>query len=266
MWATFAFSSLLIAGFVNSMAKALRERDRHLHRLRQEQSRRDQILSLATLAAGTAHELATPLQTIGLLAEELQARSGDSLYSDADLVLLHRQVSLCKQALEQLKNRARETQNCGEAEPISEFFTRSLDRWQLLRPEARFSLRKRGSANVRAILPQTLEQTLINLLNNAVDASSQPVEITADWSREQLQVQIIDSGPGLERGSGSTAKRGFGIGLLLCEAALSQLGGTLTLESRAPAASGTIASIRIPIGESSRAAGGAQPDLAEGVV
>ncbi|WP_250464747.1 ATP-binding protein [Microbulbifer litoralis] len=252
MWATFAFSALLIAGFVNSMAASLHQRDRHLHQLRQEQARREQILSLATLAAGTAHELATPLQTMGLLVEELQARGGLSPEGDEDLALLQRQVGQCKQALEQLKVRARDPEGHSGAQPVVAFLDRSLERWQLLRPGARFSLRKQGPPQMAAPLPHTLEQALINLLNNALDASgaagagSQPVQVIADWDAERLQIQIIDSGPGLESGT-ADGKRGFGIGLILSEAALSQQGGTLTFESRGPEARGTIASIRIPL-------------------
>ncbi|WP_323846955.1 ATP-binding protein [Microbulbifer magnicolonia] len=259
MWATFAFSALLIAGFVNSMAKALRERDDHLHRLRQEQSRREQIVSLATLAAGTAHELATPLQTMGLLVEELQERGDDAAERNADLALLQQQVSLCKQALEQLQSRARDPENSVEEEPVARFLERCLERWQLLRPEARFSLRQQGGARTRAKLPYTLEQTLINLLNNAADASTQPVEVVADWSEEQLRVQVIDSGSGHDTGSGATPKRGFGIGLILSEAALHQVGGSLTLASRAPAARGTIASLFIPLRDNLGTAGEAAP-------
>ncbi|MFC6634600.1 ATP-binding protein [Microbulbifer taiwanensis] len=262
MWATFTFSALLIAGFVNSMAKALRERDNHLHRLRQEQTRREQILSIATLAAGTAHELATPLQTMGLLVEELQARDDDSAGRDADLALLQRQVDLCKQALEQLKSRARDPELCSDEEPVSQFLQRCLERWQLLRPEARSSLHLRGTSDTRAKLPHTLEQALINLLNNAADASTQPVEVIADCSADQLLVQITDSGPGLDCGDSAPAKRGFGIGLILSEATLSQLGGSLALESRAPEARGTIARVRIPLHDHHSAAS----ELASGQV
>lgn len=262
MWATFTFSALLIAGFVNSMAEALRQRDRHLHRLRQEQARRDQVLSLGTLAAGTAHELASPLQTMGLLVEELQAQqSGFDEYARQDLALLQQQVSLCKQALEQLKSRARDPEGREEYQSLAGFIARSLERWQLLRPEARFELRQKGSADLKGRLPLTLEQTLINLLNNALDASlavgkNKPVEIDVVWTSEQLQVQISDSGPGLDKTKTGLAPEaeseacaetsGFGIGLILSETALAQLGGRLNLTAR-PEGAGTVATIVLPL-------------------
>ncbi|WP_105102029.1 sensor histidine kinase [Microbulbifer pacificus] len=250
MWATFTFSALLIAGFVNSMAEALRSRDRHLHKLRQEQARRDQVLSLGTLAAGTAHELASPLQTIGLLVEELQAQRGHSNdVAEQDLALLQQQVSLCKQALEQLKSRARDPEGRDEFQPVARFLERSLERWQLLRPEARFALKQRGPAALEVRLPLTLEQTLINLLNNALDASlaagnHTPVDIVAEWDGERLNVQISDCGPGID--TDKPASSGFGIGLLLSKTALAQLGGRLALKARAQGA-GTVATIELPL-------------------
>jgi two-component system sensor histidine kinase RegB len=250
MWATFAFSALLIAGFVNGMAATLRQRDRHLHRLRQEQARRDQILSLATLAAGTAHELATPLQTMGLLVEELQDQPG--LRESADLQLLRQQIDACNQALAQLKARARDPDK-RSAEPVAQFLARCLERWQLLRPEARFTLQQRGPADTFAILPLTLEQVLTNLLNNsadanarAADACAQTISVRAEWDTQSLRVYICDSGSGVDETQDSS-QRGFGIGLLLSEAALTQLGGNLSLKARGDGSAGTEASFRIPL-------------------
>ncbi|MCQ3828942.1 HAMP domain-containing histidine kinase [Microbulbifer elongatus] len=249
MWATFTFSALLIAGFVNSMAEALRSRDRHLHKLRQEQARRDQVLSLGTLAAGTAHELASPLQTMGLLVEELQTQAGFSEPVAEDLALLQQQVNLCKQALEQLKSRARDPAGNEEFQSIAEFIDRSLERWQLLRPEARFELQQQGAEGLSARLPLTLEQTLINVLNNALDASlavgsQQPVFIQVIWSETHLTIEIADSGKGMQ--ASNTGSGGFGIGLILSKTALAQLGGNLTLTPRS-GEPGTVATIELPL-------------------
>ena len=249
MWATFTFSALLIAGFVNSMAETLRRRDRHLHQLRQEQARRDQVLSLGTLAAGTAHELASPLQTIGLLVEELQAQQETtSPEMQEDLALLQQQVGLCKQALEQLKSRARDPEGNEEPQPVARFIDRCLERWQLLRPEARYELVVQGPSDRSARLPLTLEQTLINVLNNALDASlaagsHEPVQIDANWQGGQLHVRVVDSGHGL---ASAGASEGFGIGLILSKTALAQLGGGLTLTARENP-SGTVATIELPL-------------------
>lgn len=50
----------------------------------------------------------------------------------------------------------------------------------------------------------TLEQALLNLLNNAADVSPEGVELECNWSDKQLNLEIRDRGPGL---SGEVARR-----------------------------------------------------------
>ena len=49
----------------------MRRRDQELAALRETALRDQQIVELGTLAAGTAHELNTPLSTLAILVEEL---------------------------------------------------------------------------------------------------------------------------------------------------------------------------------------------------
>jgi signal transduction histidine kinase len=66
------FTGLLVA-FLGRAARLLRARDRHLAEQRERQLRDDSVLGLGALAAGTALELNTPLNTLGLLVEEWKA-------------------------------------------------------------------------------------------------------------------------------------------------------------------------------------------------
>lgn len=59
MWANFAVSAGLISYFLVNMATELRRQQQHLTRQREEQLRDEQLLGIATLAAGAAHELGT---------------------------------------------------------------------------------------------------------------------------------------------------------------------------------------------------------------
>ena len=63
MWLNFALSAVFIIFFVVKMAGAVRQQDL-LQALRREEAMRDQqLLAVATQAAGAAHELSTPLST-----------------------------------------------------------------------------------------------------------------------------------------------------------------------------------------------------------
>ena len=72
MWINFAFSALLISWFVVRMAATMREQEHAMARVREDGLRDEQIISVASIAAGTAHELRTPLATMTVLADELK--------------------------------------------------------------------------------------------------------------------------------------------------------------------------------------------------
>jgi two-component system nitrogen regulation sensor histidine kinase NtrY len=100
-----------------------------------------------------------------------------------------------------------------------------------------------------------LEQLLINLLRNAVDAALETgggVEV--GWSRQgsQLDVWVLDDGPGITNTANlfvpffTTKPGGSGIGLVLSRQIAEAHGGELTLKNRTDAR-GCEARLRLPI-------------------
>jgi len=102
-----------------------------------------------------------------------------------------------------------------------------------------------------------LEQLLINLVRNAVDASLETqgqVEVSWAVHGDQLQVVVADEGPGLPADTGNlfvpfytTKPGGSGIGLALCRQIAEGHGGTLMLENSAEG-KGARARLTIPTG------------------
>ena len=72
----FAVSGGFIVYIAQRLQRELRQAEVALAAERSLSSRRDKVASLATLAAGAAHELSTPLSTIAVVAKELE-RHGD---------------------------------------------------------------------------------------------------------------------------------------------------------------------------------------------
>jgi len=101
-----------------------------------------------------------------------------------------------------------------------------------------------------------LEQLLINLVRNAVDAALETGgSVSLSWKRvvNQLHVLVEDEGPGLRGDPGNlfvpfytTKQGGSGIGLALCRQIAEGHGGTLTLENRA-GGKGALARLTIPL-------------------
>ena len=101
-----------------------------------------------------------------------------------------------------------------------------------------------------------LEQLLINLVRNAVDASLETeggVELSWSVQGDHLQILVTDEGPGLSGDTGNlfvpfytTKPGGSGIGLALCLQIAEGHGGTLTLDN-VPEGKGVSARLTLPL-------------------
>lgn len=102
--------------------------------------------------------------------------------------------------------------------------------------------------------PDQLEQLLINLLHNAVDAALETGGgVRVGWVRDSgsLEVWVQDDGPGIPSSANlfvpffTTKPGGSGIGLVLCRQIAEAHAGSLTLENRET--SGSEARLRLPL-------------------
>jgi two-component system sensor histidine kinase RegB len=130
-----------------------------------------------------------------------------------------------------------------------------LERFQLLRPEAELEL-ELDAATADTVLrsPPGMRHALINLLNNAADASaargSQRVALRVRHQGGWLELRVSDQGPGFAVGRpgsvlGQSQKQsGLGIGLTLAEATAERLNGELTAVNTSE---GAEVSIRLPL-------------------
>lgn len=254
MWFGFVMSAGLIAWFVVGMANTLRERDRSLALAREKSLRDEKLIALGTLAAGTAHELGTPLATIAVVTRELErAEIPDTMRRK--LNILSGQVSRCKAALSTLSSSAGAARaEGGGLVPVEHFLSDTVDMWQQQRGSVQINCHFSGNYDPAAVInEQTLTQALINLLNNAADASREPLCIDAFCTSTDLTIDILDRGPGLQalaanqldQPKASKKEFGMGLGLFLAHATIQRLGGEIALTDRE--GGGTCSRIRIPL-------------------
>jgi len=253
-------AAFVIVLIVQRVSRALARRDEELARERRLAEQRAKLASLVTLAAGAAHELATPLSAIAIAAKELDrdmARGGASGEARADLELIRSQVSRCKEILQQMSARAGE--NAGE--PILEV---SVARWVEgalggLPGAARVTHDVAcGEAVVRGPV-HGLERALRVLLQNALQASAAgagigAVRLGARVVGSGIVVEVEDDGPGMTADVLARAGepffttkepgQGSGLGIYIARTLAEHLGGSLELES-APGR-GTRARIVLP--------------------
>jgi len=122
--------------------------------------------------------------------------------------------------------------------------------------ESRLPIALRASSDVQVEAdPDQLEQLLINIVRNAVDATLETGgQVWIDWTKSDgyLQVTVEDEGPGLPDTSNlfvpffTTKPQGSGIGLALSRQIAEAHGGTLSLENRTPER-GCRATVRLPL-------------------
>ncbi|MDO3388436.1 ATP-binding protein [Gilvimarinus sp. SDUM040013] len=258
MWFNFSLSALLISFFIVRMTATVRQHQSELNSLREEDLRNEQLIGVATQAAGTAHELGTPLSTIKVLLNEMASDQEPSSNIGKDIAVLQEQITQCGNILQRLRQRADiELLTNPEAMPASEYCRQLLDHWQLLRPEATTISHLSDALKGCAVtMHPTIEQAIINVLNNAADASTQSINVHVDTDGTQLIWRIVDDGVGLTHDAKrligkqpvSTKPDGLGIGLFLTHASIQRYGGTVTLETSENG--GTLTTINLPLGDS----------------
>lgn len=255
MWLGFLMSAGLIATFVVRMGESLREQERSLSEARERTLRDERVIALATLAAGAAHELSTPLATMAVVTAELahQYPKAEHAKLHEDIELLRGQIRQCKDALSVMSAAA----GAGRAEAarsmkVDEFLRNAVGEVQRLRPGASINLSTSGQGPAPDIVVErTLTQALLNILHNAVDASPRQVRVDCGWDEASVRIAVQDHGPGislksLQPGSwagASTKDTGLGLGLFLTHTALSHLGGEISF-SDAPGG-GTTVTVRL---------------------
>ncbi|MEO4045720.1 ATP-binding protein [Pseudomonas sp. CAU 1711] len=256
MWLSVAMAAVLITFFAAKMAGALRRQD-ELQALRREEGMRDQqLLAVATQAAGAAHELGTPLATMSVLLKELRQEYRDKPALQDDLALLQEQVKLCKDTLQQLVRAAEaERRQALQEQTVVQWLEATLNRWHLMRPEATYRFQCLGGGAVPRLLPPAdLTQALLNLLNNAADACPDRLDIRLDWDEHWIDLSIRDHGAGVPlaiaeqigRPFFTTKGKGFGLGLFLSQASVTRAGGSVKLYNHEEG--GTLTELRLPRG------------------
>ncbi len=253
MWLNFMFSTGIIAFFVVRMAQSIRQRDEALAQARESTLRNERIVALGTLAAGAAHELGTPLATMAVVAGELEETHTADEDLQQSLAIIKTQIQQCKRSISQLAADAGgdRPETLG-SQPLDRYLSHLLGQWRLIRPQTMPQISLPDTQAAPAIIGDaTLQQALLNLLNNAADASPEHVELNAAWDEKHIYLDINDRGAGIpaeiaeQLGKQAvSSKHGQGIGWLLSHATIERFGGTV--EWRPREGGGTCIHITLP--------------------
>ena len=233
------------AGYVMLVRDITRTRQ-----MNEEKIESERLSALTLLAAGVAHELGNPLNSLTihlqLLDRKLKAR--DAVLHDDLAPLLETAQGELKRLdfiIEQFLAAVRPTQPCLEPCDLNALIREAA---QFLAPE----LKDRGtslSLELHSQLPPVpadpgqMKQALYNVLRNAAQATKATdgkIVVRSDFDDHGLTIVVADNGAGISPADMgrlftpyfTTKTRGHGLGLLIVRRILREHGGDLRIESK----------------------------------
>ena len=216
----------------------------------------ERVHELAALSGEIAHELKNPLASIkGLSA--LLAQDAPSGKPAERIAVLRREVDRMQAILEEFLNFSRPLVPLAiETVDVRALLDEVAEMHEGLAHEKNVPIIVRANAESVRCDPRKLKQAIINLVQNALEASpaGAAVEIEAEGAQpgSEVSLRVLDRGAGIEAGlrdkvfePGVTTKaRGSGLGLTIARALLRQHGGDLALLPRE--GGGCVAAMRLP--------------------
>lgn len=262
--------SLLVGGavifHVRQLVSRLAAEDENRVRTEAQLAHSARLVSLGRMAAGVAHEINNPLAVIGELAGLMEDLIDDDFVAASPHGELFREnvrkiqhhIDRSRDITHRLLGFARRMEPQRDQVDLNEVAREALS---FIETEAGFrqiKVEQRLDANLPVITSDRaqLQQVVLNLLNNALDASPAggTVTVSTFFDDDSITVEVEDEGSGIPeelrdrifepffttKGPGE----GSGLGLSICYTITKGLGGTLTFDSEVEV--GTVFRLRLP--------------------
>ena len=234
----------------------------------------DKLASFEELATGIAHEINNPVAIMieeagwieDLLAEEEFKNSKDLTEFKRALVQIRTQGHRCKEITQKLLSFATKTDSRVQEVHVNEVIRELIALTEQKTRYSNIDVEGHLQENLPTIRisPSELEQVLLNLINNAIDAIEKTGGTLRVSSRmepdglaegDHMIIEIGDNGPGIPPGDLNrifdpffTTKpvgKGTGLGLSICYGIIRKMGGII--EVRSVVDEGTVFTVKIPI-------------------
>ena len=219
-----------------------------------------QLAAWNEAARRIAHEIKNPLTPIRLAAERLlmKHRQGDPGLGDAieeGVEIIVREVTAMQGMVDEFSRYARMPRPRPAPVDLPKLVSETLHLYRNLKPGVDVEGEVDPALSIVSIDGEQVKRALINLLDNAVEATDAPgrVTVSAHASDGHLEIQVADTGRGIPPESKeklflpyySTKGRGTGLGLAIVHRIVTDHQGSIRVEDNAP--QGTVFAVELPI-------------------
>lgn len=252
------------------LAKSLMERTEEVTEInemlkmsRVEMAQREKMVAIGQMATGIAHEIGNPLASISSVAQYLGRKIQDNEQKE-NLLIIQYHVNRISKILKRMLSLSRPATSEYKWTDIDSLIDNTLSLINFDKRAQSVAIQNVASPDLPMVWlnPQHFEQVLLNILINALDAiNAKPQEqehilkITREFNDDRIEIRISDTGIGMSPEicrrafeSFFTTKeigKGTGLGLFISYNLVTEVDGTIELESEP--GKGTTVIIRIPL-------------------
>ena len=201
------------------------------------------------LGASLAHELNQPLAAIGNYCHGASVRlqQGQLEKLPQALQQIDAEVGRARAIIQRLRGLLKKQPAAKQQQLLRPLLldTVELLQFELDKQQIQLQWQLLGREQRQWLEPVAIQQLLVNLLKNAIDAlaecpqTDKRIEVLLDYRQpQQVMVQIQDNGPGLSRDAcelmqafTSTKRQGLGLGLVICREIVESHGGKLSMSN-----------------------------------